>query len=615
MSDEGPVTGNEVTAGEVTGNEVTGNEGTGKRRIGVYVCHCGGNISDYVDVASVVDQVGDNDEVVVAREAMFTCSDATQQEIAEDIERLGLDGLVVASCSPKLHTITFRGVATRAGLNPYQYTQVNVREQCSWAHTDDRAGATEKAVRLVRAGIARTAHTTPLEPAVVATLPRGLVIGGGVAGLRAALGLAEIGLHAYLVERTDRLGGWLPRLGTIFPHDRDGGGLIAELETAVREHPDITVFTGAEVVSKGGSFGNYEVGVRVTGDGGRAETVTLEVGQIIVATGADSYRPSDGEYGYGIDGVVTLPEFYSMLADGQALTHAGKPVRDIAYLYCVGSRTGGQDTGENRSNPDCSRFCCTATLNAALSVAKATGDANAGVRQYHLYRDMRAYGRFELMYSEARERGSVFLKVPDGAPPAVAKDSASGRLTVTTVDALSGGDTVAVQADLVVLVTGMVPRANEDLVQILKLPIGSDGFLNEIHPKLRPVETMVDGVLICGACQSPKTSSESVASALAAVSQAAAILKRGTAELDPMIATVDAGACTGCRECLTTCPYDALSMVDVEPGQQVARVDPTGCKGCGGCVPLCPENALDLLGYTDEEVTSMIDGMLKEPVS
>jgi heterodisulfide reductase subunit A len=442
------------------------------------------------------------------------------------------------------------------------------------------------------------------------------VIGGGVAGLRAALGLAEIGLHAYLVERADRLGGWLPELGQMYPHGRDGGSLIAELEKAVREHPDITVFTGAEVVSKGGSFGNYQVGVQVTGDGGRAETLTLEVGQIIVATGADSYAPTDGEYGYGIDGVVTLPQFYRMLAGGQALVHDGRPVRDIAYVYCVGSRTEGQDTGSNRSNPDCSRFCCTATLNAALLVSKTTSDAAAGVHQYHLYRDMRAYGRFELMYSEAREKGSVFVKVPDGTPPTVARNEATGRLTVTTVDALSGGEQLAIDVDLVVLVTGMVPRANEALVQTLKLPVGSDGFLNEIHPKLRPVETMVDGVLICGACQSPKTSSESVSSALAAVSQAAAILKRGTAELDPMVATVDAAACTGCSDCLTACPYDALSMVDAPAGgAKVARVDPTGCKGCGGCIPLCPANALDLLGYTDAEVTSMIDGMLKEPVS
>jgi heterodisulfide reductase subunit A len=585
------------------------------RRIGVYVCHCGGNISDYVDVPAVIEQIRGDDCVVVAREAMFTCSDATQQEIAEDIRNENLDGLVVASCSPKLHTLTFRGVAARAGLNPYQYTQVNVREQCSWAHTDDKAGATRKAVRLVRAGINRTTLTTALDPVVVETLPSGLVIGGGVAGMRAALGMAEIGLHAYLVEREPELGGRVADLGRMFPDDIRGRDLVTRMETAVREHPGVTVFTRARVVSKAGSFGNYRVGVRVVGERDRPETVEVEVGSIIVATGAATYTPEEGEYGYGIDGVITLPEFYATLASGEPLADHGRPVREIAYVYCVGSRTGGEGGG----NPGCSRFCCTATLNAAMTAASRVTAAPDGpgddpIRQYHLYRDMRAYGKFELLYSRARERGSVFIKVPDDEPPRIERGD-DGRLSVTTKDSLSGGDELTLGADLVVLVTGMVPRVNDELVSELKLPVGSDGFLNEIHPKLRPVETVVDGVYICGSCQSPKTSAESVTSALAAVSQSAAILKRGTAELDPMVATVDAGACTWCGECANACPYDAILREPAASGDgEVARIDPTGCKGCGGCVPRCPANAIDLQGYTDAQVIAMIDGMLEEPV-
>ncbi len=210
----------------------------------------------------------------------------------------------------------------------------------------------------------------------------------------------------------------------------------------------------------------------------------------------------------------------------------------------------------------------------------------------------------------------MFLKVGDEDPPTVEQDPATGRLTVTTRDALSGGEEIRMAADLVVLVTGMVPRANEELVKALKLPIGEDGFLHEIHPKLRPVETVVDGVYICGACQGPKNSAESVTSALAAVTQSAAILKRGTAELDPMIATVRAEACTWCGDCLQTCPYDAISLVPPgADGRQVAGIDPTGCKGCGGCVPVCPEDAIDLQGYTDAQIVSMIDAMAREPVS
>jgi heterodisulfide reductase subunit A2 len=591
-----------------------------ERRLGVYVCHCGGNISDYVDVASIVDQISDDADVVVARHTMFTCSDATQQEIVDDIKEQKLDGLVVASCSPKLHTFTFRGVASRAGLNPYQYTQVNVREQCSWAHTDDREGATTKALQLVRAGIGRTALTTPLDPVVVDTLPRGLVIGGGVAGMRAALGMADIGLHAYLVEREDALGGWLPQLSRMYPHDRDGQELARSLEEAVRAHPDITVLTNAQIVSKSGSFGNYRVGVQVVGQGGREETVEVEVGSIIVATGADTYSPREGEYGYGIDGVVTLPELEAMLARGGPLVYQDRPVHDIAYIYCVGSRTGeaAETQGPHRSNPSCSRYCCTATVNAALSVsdlaAPLNGTRAAGVHQYHLYRDLRTYGTFELISAKARERGSVFVKVDDEAPPTVVKDPGSARLLVTTKDLLSGGDEITLAVDLVVLVTGMVPRENDTLIQVLKLPLSASGFLHEIHPKLRPVETVVDGVYICGASQSPKTSSESVASALAAVTQAASILRRGTAELDPMVAAVKPEACTWCGACATACPYDAISQVSAHDGHQVAVIDPAGCKGCGGCIPLCPENAIDLRGYTDAQVTAMIDGMLKEPL-
>jgi hypothetical protein len=209
-------------------------------RLGVYVCHCGGNISDYVDVEAVIDGIRDGGDVVVAKTAMFTCSDATQSEIVADIQANDLDGLVVASCSPKLHTYTFRGVAARAGLNPYEYTQVNIREQCSWVHTDDTEAATEKATALVRAGIPRTRHTTPLEPLVVDTLPHTLVIGGGIAGLRAAVGLADIGLQVTLVERELRLGGWVGRFGTMYPHDRKGSDLIAHLVAEVRQRPSIS---------------------------------------------------------------------------------------------------------------------------------------------------------------------------------------------------------------------------------------------------------------------------------------------------------------------------------------------------------------------------------------
>jgi heterodisulfide reductase subunit A2 len=569
-----------------------------KRRIGVYICHCGGNISDYVDVEAVKEAVGEDVDVVLAETSLFACSDGTQQDMIDAIREQGLDGLVVASCSPKLHLYTFRGVAARAGLNPFQYTQVNIREQDSWAHSDDPGAATKKAIALTKAGVAKTRLSQPLEPLVVETTPKTMVIGGGIAGLRAAVGLADIGLGVYLVEREHELGGWVARFGAMYPNDRNGRELIDELLAEVRKRPSIVVLTDAELTAKSGSFGNYVAEVHAAG-----EVLHLEVGTIIVATGFDTYRPEAGEFGYGIDGVLTLPEFKALVDRCEGpLMHNGKRVRTVAYVYCVGSR-------QPEGNTYCSRYCCAAAVHCSLGVATL----DASVHQYHLYRDIRTYGKFELMYEESRERGSVYMKFPADEPPAVAR-AEDGQLTVTTRDTLTGGAEVTIPADLVVLVTGMVPRKNETLISALKLPLGGDGFFNEIHPKLRPVETVVDGVLIAGACQGPKSSSESVASGLTAVTQSGAILKRGVAELDPLVATVDPAACTWCGQCLEACPYAAIDKIACD-GRDVATISAAMCKGCGACTPVCSESAIDLLGTTDAQIRAMIDELAAEPVA
>jgi heterodisulfide reductase subunit A len=571
------------------------------RRIGVYVCHCGGNISDYVDVQAVVDAVKDEPAVVVAKHMMFACSDAGQQEMEEDIAANDLDGLVVASCSPKLHVVTFRGVAKRSGMNPYEYNQANIREQCSWAHTDDRDGATRKAIALVRGVIGRTRLTEALEPLVVETTQKALIIGGGVTGLRAAIGMADIGLGVFLVEREPELGGWVGKFGPMFPHERDGRELIAQMVAEVKKRPSIKVFTGAEVVTKGGSFGNYQIGIRVAAD--PPQTLSVEVGSIVVATGFDAYQPADGELGAGLPGVLSLPEFKELVDGAKGpLRHDGRPVRSLAYVYCVGSR---QPDG----NEYCSRYCCSATAHVSIKVS----ERDPKVRQYHLYRDIRTYGNFELLYTEARKQGAVYVKFPDDAPPVVATEKGGG-LAVTVRDLLSGDEELEIPVDLVVQVTGMVARNNDEMVGMLKLPLGRDGFFNEIHPKLRPVETMVDGVLIAGACQGPKSSAESVASGLAAVAQSASVLKKGVAELDPLVATVDPDRCTWCGKCENACPYGAIENLSLN-GREIATISEGGCKGCGGCVPMCPENAIDLRGYTDAQITAMIDGLLEETIA
>ena len=573
-----------------------------ERRIGVYICHCGGNISDYVDVEAVREALKDEPDVIVSESPVFACADGTQHDMIDDIDGQHLDGLVVASCSPKLHQVTFRNMSKRAGLNPFSYTQVNIREQTSWAHTHDRAGATEKAIGLVRAGVAKTRLSVPLVPLVVQTKPRTLVVGGGIAGLRAAIGLADVGLDVLVVEREAQLGGWMGRFGPTFPRDAAGRDEIADLVAEIDARRDITTYVAAELTGKSGSFGNYTTEItlhRAEGD----KLLTLEVGSIIVATGFDTYLPEIGEFGYGIDGVVTLPDFKALVESSSGrLTRNGKQVRSVAYIYCVGNRQ------EAPGNEYCSKFCCAATIHQSVQVSRL----DPTVRQFHLHRDVRAYGKAELLYTESRELGSTYLKFPDDEPPAVAT-LPDGRLGVTVVDLLTGRRELTLPVDLVVLVTGMVPRENTGLTNLLKLPLGTDGFYNEIHPKLRPVETVVDGVLIAGCCQGPKTAGESVASGMAAVAQSAAILKKGYAELDPLVATVTVDACTGCMTCVSACPYSSITPISWD-GHQIASIDASSCKGCGGCVPVCPEDAIDLLGYTDAQMRAAIEALVKEPV-
>ena len=386
----------------------------------------------------------------------------------------------------------------------------------------------------------------------------------------------------------------------MYPTGKNGRRLVGELIEAIGSRPGIRVFTQAEMISKSGSFGNYQVGIRVGGV--NPETLTVEVGSIVVTTGVDTYAPEIGEYGYGIDGVVTLPELKAMIdASPGPLTRDGRPVRTIAYIYCVGSR---EPAGEPGANEYCSRYCCAATVAASVQLSVPRREAppvppvsgHADVRQVR--DDVHGVPGARLRLPQVRA----------DAPPTVARSEADGLL-VTVRDLLTGPDELVIPADLVVLVTGMVPRRNEELIGILKLPVDKDGFFNEIHPKLRPVETVVDGVFIAGACQGPKNSSESVASGLAAVTQSAVILKKGFAELDPLVAIVHADACTACGDCLTTCPYGAISMGSAGE-RAVAVISETGCKGCGGCVPVCPENAIDLRGYTDGQITAMIEQLV-----
>jgi heterodisulfide reductase subunit A len=585
------------------------------KKIGVYICHCGGNISDYVDVDKVREAVEKELGVKVAKTSLFTCSDASQQEMMKDIREQKLDGMVVASCSPKLHLMTFRNVAKRSGMNPFQYVQVNIREQCSWAHSDDKEGATCKAIGLVRGGIEKVLRAEPLEPIRVTSVKKVLVVGGGIAGMRAAIESADLGVEVFLVERSSEVGGHVGDLGEMYPTGKKGSEIIAGLLGEIKKRSNITLFTNAELVEKKGHIGDFEVKIGIAagsaegaaagtnGPARRKETIGLNVGAIIVATGFDTYQPKPDEYGFGLDGVVTLDEFERMIGDAEGkLERGGREVKTIAFIYCVGSRQG---VDVESANLYCSRYCCNAAVHASLVAQRKFPKLRAA----HLYRDIRTYGKFELLYEEAAKAGAIFARFNETDPPKVRVEN--GALVVTVKDLLTGGEEIEIAADLVVLATGMAPRRNDGLTTALKLPIGSDRFYNEIHAKLRPVETVIDGVYIAGTCQGPKNSTESIAASLSAVSKAAALLVKGYVDLQPFVAYVMNERCAWCGECERACPYSAIERMPYGD-KEVARVVDVLCKGCSACVPVCPKDATQLKGSTDDQITAMIDAFARE---
>lgn len=566
-----------------------------KKKIGVYICHCGGNISDYVDVEKVRQAVEDEGGVLLAKTTMFACSDSNQKDMVDDIKNYNLDGVVVASCSPKLHLTTFRNVSERAGLNKYNYVHANIREQASWAHSDDKTGATEKAILLVKAAIAKDRFAESLKSNVINAQKAVAVIGGGIAGMKAAMALSDMDCPVYIIEREQTVGGHVAHWGDLFTTNETGKDLIARLHKDLIGRGNVTVFTGAEVVSNTGSIGDFKLKVKIAPLG---QIIELNVGSVLIATGFDSYTPEEGEFGYNqIDNVVTLPVFKEMIEEGvDKLMFKGKEVRHIAYIYCVGSR---QTEGENTY---CSRYCCTSTIHTAILAKKKF----KGIYNYHFTRGVRTYGKQEVLYAESSQQGDIYLQSFEDALPDVAKH---GDKTIVKInDILTSGREMEVEADLVVLITGMVPRANNSVGTLFKLPKGRDKFFNEIHMKLRPVETVIDGVTICGTCQGPKTIMESVNSALSAATKSFSYVSKGVLETEPIVAKIDSGLCTWCNACSEACPFDAISKAPEGFGS-IAVINNSVCKGCGMCTPVCPKDAIDLITYSNREIEGMIDAL------
>jgi heterodisulfide reductase subunit A len=617
-------------------------------RIGVYICHCGGNISDVVDVQQVAEEVQKIQQVKVARTNMFMCSDPGQELILEDLKNENLDAVVVASCSPKLHELTFRNALKRGGHNPFLYEHANIREQVSWAHRHDAGEATKKALRLVAAAVAKAVLLDPLEPIRLEAHPHAVVIGGGISGLTAAQRLSKQGIGVTLIEKSPYLGGQTAQLDRVYPTEEKAGDLLTGLVEYVVDDPNITVYTQAEVVSSSGTIGDFLLQIR-TRNGARPpgigavskkvvyrpfegcavrsdwslpedEILEIKAGVVVMATGFKHYEPRSGEYGYGESPrVITLPDFIKVLSPdgptGGRLEFQGSPVRDVALIHCVGSRQVDgihEPQADGRVNGYCSRVCCTATLQAANEIKGRFPSVNV----YEYYQDIRAYGRgHEDYYENASKNGVLFFRFTPDSPPVVEKSgpSSSHPLRVRVNDTLTFGEDVEALVDLVVLSVGMMPNDISDLVNVFKMPVGVDRFLQEVHPKLRPVEMSVNGLLLAGTSQGPRDITESCASAAAAASKAAIALGKGYVELEPFVAQVDPALCDGCGLCLPECSYQgALTLTDLELDGQVehkALVNPALCRGCGACAAVCPHRAINVSGWTLDQFDAMVDAI------
>jgi len=552
-------------------------------RVGVFVCHCGSNIGGVVDVPAVVEHARALPHVAHAEHNLYSCSEAGLSSLQRSIREHSLNRVVVAACTPRTHEPLFRTACQQAGLNRYLLEFVNIREHCSWIHSREPGKATEKAITLVKMGVVKACLLEPQEEAQSAVAPAALVIGGGVAGMSAALNLARQGFQVHLVEKQPRLGGRLLNLDRLGPTDEAAAAMIEPLIAAVVGHRSISVHMPASLAEIDGFVGNFRVRL---GEGeGRSEVL---VGTIIVATGAEVLQP-EGLYGYGLfPNVVTHVELERRLKEDLP------EIRSAVLINCVGSRIPDR--------PYCSRICCMQSLKNAMRLKARLPEARVAV----LHRDQLTSGvQAERYYRSARQAGIRFFRYEPEQPPQVVGESRAEAVVVR--DALRGRE-LSLPADLVVLATPLVPGPdNQALSRLLKVPLDESGFFLEAHAKLRPVEFATDGVYVCGTARWPADVAESVSQAYAAASKAAIPMRSGAVRAEAITAFSDPALCTGCGTCVVCCPFGAIARQPWEGGRLVAQVNTVQCKGCGCCVAACPSGAMQQHGTTDKQVLQMIE--------
>ncbi len=655
-----------------------------QERIGVYVCHCGTNIAGTVDVEDVAQWAAGRLKhrgVVVARDYKFMCSSLGQEMIEKDIQELGLTRVVVAACSPHLHEHTFRTACQRAGLNPYLCELVSIREQCSWVHTD-RLAATAKAKAIVSGGVERVLYHEPLEPLHVPIHPATLVVGGGIAGIQAALEIADSGFPVYLVEREPSIGGHMAQFDKTFPTLDCAACILTPKMVSVGSHPNITLLTWSEVTKVDGYVGNFTVTVRkkaryvntelCTGCGvcqekcpkkvvdevfeaglgyrkaiytpfpqavpkwpvidrenctyfqkgtckacekfcptgaidfnQEDEIITLNVGNIILATGYDLFDPRRiPQFGYGrLANVFTSLEFERMSnsagpTGGRIVLRDGvTEPKSVGIIHCVGSR-------DRNYNNYCSNICCMQSLKFAHLVKEHTG-----ATVYNFYIDIRAgFKDYDEFYQRVLEEGILLIRgrvaeVTD----AVRLAGEEGKLIIQVEDTLIGQQR-RIPVDMVILSCGLEPRRDaKEVAKLFGISCSANGWFIERHPKLDPVATMTEGIFIAGACQGPKDIPASVAQGAAAAARVLGRIQQREIALEPIRASINADKCSGCRICNNLCPFNAITFHE---DRMVSEINPALCQGCGTCVAACPAGAISGTVFSNEQVLAQIEGLL-----
>jgi heterodisulfide reductase subunit A len=547
-------------------------------RIGVFVCNCGTNIGGFVDVPDVVEYAKTLPSVVFAEDNLFSCSQDTQEQITQVIKEQNLNRVVVAACTPRTHEPLFQETVLNAGINKYLFEMANIRNQCSWVHSGERAAATEKAKDLVRMAVAKVGLLQPLSDPEIEMNPSALVIGGGLAGITTANNLAQQGYVTYLIEKSDVLGGQALNLYETWQGEdvqKKLAGLIKEAEADKNIH----ILTNTQIKEVSGFVGNFRTRVETAGT-----DQVIEHGVAIIATGAQEFKPDQYLYGEDSRVLTGLELDRKFIEDNLSLNE----IHTAAFIQCVGSRI--------KERPYCSKVCCTHSVKNALKLKQLKPEMDVFI----IYRDMRTYGLREDLYREARAKGIAFIHYDLEKELTVSKNQ--NGLNVRCTSYVLQRE-VEIRPDLLVLATPIVPPRENSIASLFKVPLNDDGFFVEAHVKLQPIDFATKGVFVCGLAHSPKPVDEAIAQGLGAASRAVTLLSQKKVLGNAIISSINAQFCRGCQKCMSVCPYQAINFLK---DRGICEVNPAICTGCGSCAVACPTGAADVFHFDDQKVLTMV---------